>query len=228
MTTLHVLRVFCADDGTGGNQLGVFMDGADVPRSERQAIAHELGFAETVFVDDRGHGEIRIFTPEVEFPFAGHPVVGTAWLLREEGTPPSVLRPPAGECAVSFERELAFVAGRPEWGPEFEFVPVESREEVDALAGPPQEDRSVAVWVWTDENAGWIRARVFLPDAGIPEDPATGSAAMRLCAQLGRPIEIRQGPTAGSLILARPHADGEGTVEVGGRVALDEVREYAA
>jgi predicted PhzF superfamily epimerase YddE/YHI9 len=180
-----------------------------------------------VFVDDRDRCEIRIFTPDVEFAFAGHPVVGTAWLLREAGAPPSVLRPPAGECSVSFERELAFVAGRPEWGPEFEFVQAESRNDVDALTGPPEQDRSVAVWAWMDEIAGWIRARVFLPDAGVPEDEATGSAAMRLSAELGRPIEIRQGPTAGSLIFARPFEETDGMVEVGGRVALDEVRDYA-
>jgi predicted PhzF superfamily epimerase YddE/YHI9 len=225
MASLHVLRVFCAEDGTGGNPLGVFLDGAEIPPEERQVVARELGFAETVFVDDRGRGEIRIFTPDVEFPFAGHPVVGAAWLLRERGSPPSVLRPPAGECPVSFERELAFVAGLPEWGPEFEFVQAESPDDVDALTSPPEQDRSVAVWAWMNENAGWIRARVFLPDAGIAEDEATGSAAMRLCAELDRPIEIRQGPTAGSLIFARPYADG-GFIEIGGRVASDEVRQH--
>ena len=50
---LDVLRVFCAADGSGGNPLGVFLDGGAVPAPERQAVAHELGFAETVFVDDR-------------------------------------------------------------------------------------------------------------------------------------------------------------------------------
>jgi predicted PhzF superfamily epimerase YddE/YHI9 len=226
MATLHVLRVFCAEDGTGGNPLGVFLDGGEVPPADRQAVAHELGYAETVFVDDRERAEVRIFTPEVELPFAGHPVVGTAWLMREQGSEPSVLRPPAGECPVAFESELAFVAGRPEWGPEFEFVQVDSPEEIDELSGPPDRAGNVSVWAWMNEEAGWIRARVFVPDVGVPEDPATGSAAIRLCAQLGRPIEIRQGPAAESLIFARSAEDGEGMVEVGGRVALDEVRDY--
>lgn len=228
MPTLHVLRVFCGEDETGGNGLGVFLDGAEVPPPERQAVARELGFAETVFVEDRERGDLRIFTPETEFQFAGHPVVGTAWLLREQGPPPAVVRPPAGECQVAFERALVFVAGRPEWGPEFEFIAVEAPEEVDELLGPPRPDRSVSVWAWIDESAGWIRARVFLPDAGVPEDEATGSAAMRLCAALDRPIEIRQGPTGGSLLFARPFESGEGMIEVGGRVALDEVREHPA
>ena len=51
--TLHVLRVFCAANGTGGNPLGVFADGRDVPESQRQRVAADLGFAETVFIDDR-------------------------------------------------------------------------------------------------------------------------------------------------------------------------------
>ena len=56
-----------------------------MPEAERQAVAGDLGFAETVFVDDRERAEMRIFTPEVELPLAGHPLVGTAWLLRERG-----------------------------------------------------------------------------------------------------------------------------------------------
>jgi predicted PhzF superfamily epimerase YddE/YHI9 len=218
---LHVLRVFCAEDDSGGNPLGVFLDGGEVPEAERQGIARELGFAETVFVDDRERGGLRIFTPETELPLAGHPLVGTAWLLRERGTPVEVLRPPAGEAPVKFEREITFVAARPEWGPEFEFVQVDTPEEVETLTGPPDGYGNVGVWSWIDEEAGWIRERVFVPEAGVPEDEATGAAALRLCAQLGRPVEIRQGQ--GSLIYARPLE--RGMAEVGGRVVLDEVRQ---
>lgn len=219
---LHVLRVFCAEDGSGGNPLGVFLDGGEVPESERQEVARELGFAETVFVDDRERAEMRILTPEVELPLAGHPLVGTAWLLREQGAPQQTLRPPAGEVRVKFERELAFVAADPEWAPPFEFIELESPEEVDALEGPPEGRGIVGVWAWGHGGGGLIRARVFFPDAGITEDEATGSAAMRLVAQLGQPVEIRQG--RGSVIYARPLDDGY--AEIGGRVALDEVREY--
>ena len=215
------MRVFCAPDGSGGNRLGVFLDGAAVLEAERQAVAADLGFAETVFVADRRRGEIRIFTPEVELPLAGHPLVGTAWLLREVGAPVEVLRPPAGEVQVRYG-ELTTCAGDPAWGPPFEFVQVDSAAAVDALAKPPRDRGLIGVWAWLDEAAGLIRERVFAPGAGVPEDEATGSAAMRLAAQLGREIEIRQG--RGSVIYARPLPDGR--VEIAGRVVLEDVRQY--
>ena len=217
---LHVLRVFCAEDGSGGNHLGVFLDGKAVPAGERQSIARELGFAETVFVEDRDRGELRIFTPAVELPLAGHPLVGTAWLLREQGNEVSALRPPAGEVGVRFEREMAFVSADPEWAPPFDFVELDSPAEVEALAGQPEGYGNVGVWSWIDARAGRIRERVFASHEGVPEDEATGAAAMRLVAKLARPIEIRQG--RGSVIYARPLDDRR--VEVGGRVALEEVR----
>jgi predicted PhzF superfamily epimerase YddE/YHI9 len=220
---LHVLRVFCAEDMSGGNPLGVFLDGGEVPKERRQAIAHDLGFSETVFVDDRERGELRIHTPTLELPLAGHPLVGTAWLLREVESEVATLRPPAGEVPVKFERELCFCAARPEWAPEFDFVEVDSPGEVEALSGPPEGYGNVGVWAWLNRDEGWIRERVFAPEEGVPEDEATGAAALRLGAQLGHPIEIRQGK--GSLIYARPV--GDGMVEIGGRVALDEEREYS-
>ncbi len=219
---LDVVRVFCAEDGSGGNPLGVFMDGPAVPEERRQAIAQDLGFAETVFVDDPERAEMRIFTPQDELPLAGHPLVGTAWLLRERGFEPTMLRPPAGEVSVRFDGEMTFTAGRPEWGPPWEFVDGGSPAEIDALEGPPAGYRLPAVWAWLDEPAGLIRARVFAPAAGVDEDEATGSAAMRLCAQLGREIEIRQG--RGSVIFARPLDDGR--AEISGRVVPDGIRDY--
>jgi predicted PhzF superfamily epimerase YddE/YHI9 len=222
VATLHVVRVFCAPSGSGGNPLGVFLDGSEVPEPERQAVARELGFAETVFVDDRERRVMRIFTPEVELPLAGHPLVGTAWLLAQEGTPVEALRPPAGEVGVRYEDELTWVTARPEWAPHFDLVELGSPAEVEALDGPPRGYGWVGMWAWLDEAAGLIRERVFAPEAGIPEDEATGAAAMLLVAQLGREIEIRQGK--GSVIHARALA--EGWVEIGGRVALDEFREY--
>lgn len=221
-TGLDVLRVFCADDGSGGNPLGVFLDGSAVPVGERQRVARELGFSETVFVDDITRAELRIFTPAVELPLAGHPLVGAAWLLRERGEAPQKLRPPAGEVTVRFDRELAFISADPQWGPPFQFVQVATPREVDELAGAPADHDEVGVWAWIDERAGLIRERVFVPGAGVPEDEATGSAALRLVAELNRPIEIRQG--SGSLIRARPLD--HGLAEVGGRVVLDERREY--
>jgi predicted PhzF superfamily epimerase YddE/YHI9 len=219
---LDVLRVFCAEDGSGGNPLGVFLDGAEVPEDRRQAIAHDLGFSETVFVDDPRRAEMRILTPDEELPLAGHPLVGTAWLLRERGYAPATLRPPAGEVTVRFEGDLTCTAGRPEWGPPWEFVEVGSPAEIDALDGAPAGYSLPAVWAWIDEPVGVIRARVFAPGTGVDEDEATGSAAMRLCTLLGREIEIRQGK--GSVIYAAP-LDG-GVAEIRGRVVADEAQDY--
>jgi predicted PhzF superfamily epimerase YddE/YHI9 len=218
MPQLHLLRVFCADDGSGGNPLGVFMDGSEVPPERRQAVAADLGLSEVVFVDDPGRGEVRIFTPAVELDFAGHPALGTAWLL--DGA--EALRPAAGEVAVTREDEAVYVAARPDWGPPWELTELGSPKDVDALDGPPGGHDLVVAWAWIDEGAGTIRARAFPVRIGIPEDEATGSAAAKLCAQLGRPIDIRQG--RGSRLLARPASDG--FVEIGGRSVLDEVRDY--
>ena len=222
MPTLHVLRVFVGDGGAGGNPLGVFLDGGEVPEDERQGVAADLGFSETVFVEDPEQGRLRIFTPKEELPFAGHPLVGTAWLLTSEGFDVSTLRPTAGEVPARVEGDITFISGRPEWAPPFEHVELDSPAEVEALAGPPDGYDLVGVWAWEDEEAGYVRARVFPVRLGIEEDEATGAHAVRLAARLGRTILIRQGE--GSLIFAEPRPDG--TVEIGGRTELVEVREH--
>ena len=219
---LHVLRVFCAEDGSHGNPLGVFLDGGEVPASSRQGIARDLGFSETVFVDDRARGAVRIFTPESELPFAGHPMVGTAWLLAREGAAVTTLRPPAGDIGVRPEGDRVYISARPEWSPPFEYVQLDSAEAVDALTGPPPGIGLAYCWAWSDEARGSVRARSFVDEVGIPEDEATGSAALALCGRLGREIRVLQG--RGSELHARPAADGR--VEVGGRVVLDETRAY--
>jgi predicted PhzF superfamily epimerase YddE/YHI9 len=197
----------------------VFADGSEVPPERRQAVAADLGLSETVFVDDAERGEIRIFTPVVELDFAGHPAVGAAWLL--EGV--DALHTPAGELPVSREDEAVFVAARPEWGPPWELTQLDSPAEVEALDGPPGGHDLTTAWAWTDEAAGRIRARAFPVRIGIAEDEATGSAATKLCARLGRAIDIHQG--RGSRILARPGRNG--FVEIGGRSVVDELRDYA-
>ena len=219
MSRLHLLRVFCAEDGSGGNSLAVFLDGAAVPAERRQAVAADLGLSETVFVDDAGSGAIRIFTPAEELDFAGHPSVGTAWLLGDV----HALRPPAGEVPVRRDGEDVYVTARPEWGPPWPLVELETPAEVEALDGPPDGSDLVVAWAWIDEGRGTLRARAFGRRIGIPEDEATGSAATKLCSQAGRPVEIRQG--GGSRIVARPA--GDGFIEIGGRCALDEVRDYS-
>jgi predicted PhzF superfamily epimerase YddE/YHI9 len=219
VAVLHLLRVFVNDDGEWGNRLGVFLDGAEVPRAERQRVATELGFSETVFVEDRATGRMAIHTPAVELAFAGHPTVGVAWLLARERRPMETLRPPVGEVAVRHDGEATFVAARPEWAPPFEYEQLGAPGEVRAL-DPTGRTANTYAWAWIDEAAGTLRARAFVPEAGIVEDEATGSAALALCARLGRPVTVHQGH--GSVLRCLPLTDGR--VEVGGRVALDEIR----
>ena len=212
---VRVPRVFCNADGGFGNPLGVVLDGPSVPAGDRQALARHLAYSETVFVDDAARGRIEIYTPEVELPFAGHPSVGTAWMLHGEGHEIDVLRPPAGEVRVRRDGELTWVAARPEWCPDWELIELGSPAEVDDL--PVESDGFRYCWAWIDEQAGIVRARSFVAEVGVGEDEATGSAALPLSARLERPIEVRQG--RGSIIHARPL--GDGFVEIGGRVVED-------
>lgn len=222
MATLHVLRVFTDEAGAYGNPLGVFLDAAEAPEERRQPVARDLGFSETVFVEDRGSGRCRIFTPGSELPFAGHPAVGAAWLLGREGNPIEVLRPPAGEIAVRRDGELTFVAARGEWSPPFELRQLPSPAEVEALPSPPPGDQMTYYWAWAEEEGGIVRSRCFPVEEGIGEDEATGSAAISLTVELGRALTIHQG--LGSLLHTEPLGDGR--AEVGGRVVLDGVRDY--
>lgn len=226
VTELNVLRVFTGPDGSNGNPLGVFLDGAAVPRPQRQGIAAELAFSETVFVDDPASGVVRIHTPTVELPLAGHPLVGTAWLLARAGRPVDTLRPPAGEVPTWTEGDLTWIRGRPEWAPDFALRLLDSPQAVESYPVPTDPDTVLEVWAWSDERAGTVRARVFPVALGVTEDEATGSAALRLASELGRPLTIRQGQ--GSELHAVPGTQpaDQGTVAVGGRCVLDEVREF--
>ncbi|MBS1679584.1 MAG: PhzF family phenazine biosynthesis protein [Actinobacteria bacterium] len=223
MPQLHVLRVFCDAEWSFGNPLGIFLDGAEVPEERRQEVAAELGFSETVFVDDAATGRMRIFTPGLELGFAGHPTVGTAWLLGKEREPVEVLRPPAGEVKVRVDGGTTFVAARPEWGPAWKLYELQDALAVEEATGLPDDELVGCVWAWVDEAEGTVRSRCYSHDDGIGEDEATGSAAIVLAAALDRPIEILQG--RGSRLDARPL--GDGFAEVGGRVVIDEVRDFA-
>ena len=67
-----------------GNQLAVFTDAREIPEAQLQLLAKEMNFSETVFVyppETGGHVKMRIFTPSDELPFAGHPMLGTAFVL---------------------------------------------------------------------------------------------------------------------------------------------------
>ena len=213
MTDYDVLRVFCAPNGGYGNELGVVREGSVMPdRTERQAFAAKLGFSETVFVDDPERGVIDIYTPTLRLPFAGHPCVGTAWLL---DVPELVTQ--AGAVGARQDGEFCWIEARAEWAPPRTLRQYATAAEVDDLPVPPKGEWIYA-WAWEDEPAGRVRARAFPGrDDGIDEDEATGAAALLLTDRLGRALNITQG--AGSQILTAPQP--YGWVEIGGRVYLE-------
>jgi predicted PhzF superfamily epimerase YddE/YHI9 len=219
-----VLRVFTDTDGNHGNPLGI-VDANTVPASQRQALATELGYSETVFIDMPAAGSAtahaRIFTPAIELPFAGHPTVGASWWLRESGTPIRSLQVPAGIVAVRYSDDMTAVVARADWGPEFAIHDMASVEQV--LAADPSDyadDGYHYLWAWLDRDLGHIRSRMFANEIGVPEDEATGSAAVRMTDYLSRDLTITQGE--GSRIATTWSPDG--WVVLAGRVVDDGVR----
>lgn len=216
-----VLRVFTNEEGQYGNPLGV-VDAATVDPAERQRIATELGYSETIFIDmpERGANtaHARIFTPATELPFAGHPTVGASWWLRECGIPIHTLQVPAGIVQVSYDADLTAVSARSEWAPEFAIYDLESTDELfDAQPDDYPDDMQNYLWTWTDREQGVLRARMFAANLGVPEDEATGAAAVRITDYLSRDLTIVQGK--GSVI--HTEWSPEGWVRVGGRVVSD-------
>lgn len=198
-------------DGAGGNHLGVITDMVGLDDAGMQAIAADLGYSETVFVDWPA-GEppsVRIFTPAVELPFAGHPLVGTAWTMLRLG-PGGVdtLRCGIGDVAIGFEGDAAWI----EAAIDPATARADDRTDYAIRAGMPAPMRSWLVAIpkdyvilqYPDEatiaavapaaevlaeqfgtlvfarDGSHVRARFFAPSGGIYEDPATGSAAVAL------------------------------------------------
>jgi trans-2,3-dihydro-3-hydroxyanthranilate isomerase len=231
----YVVADVFTDTALAGNQLAVFTDARDLDPLTMQALAKEMAFSETVFVLPPQAGgadvRIRIFTPGDELPFAGHPTLGTAFVLA--GPLQKVLlriETAAGVVPVELEREGArIVFGRmeqpvPGWepvedpGPLFaalgvsgSLLPVElydlgpttvcielaSPGEVAALAPDFAALRRVTrsgAYCFARDGERW-RARAFFPDLGVPEDPATGSAAGPLAVHLARHGRTRFGET---------------------------------
>ncbi len=223
-----------------GNPLAVFTEAEGLGEREMQEIAREMNLSETTFVSPpqgSGDARVRIFTPETELPFAGHPSVGTAWLLvhldlvtvREPVTT-VVLELGVGPTAV----DVSVVGGRPtsglvhqgpaEFGEEisaseaaavlglqgsdlheelvprvvgtglsYAIIPLRSTRTLARawfdIALLPEFERAhaeVYPFAFTGEEEPWVAARGLFPLVGIPEDPATGSAAGPLAAYLAR------------------------------------------
>ena len=118
MTEYFVYDVFSADP-FGGNQLAIIPDASQIAEADLQKIAREFNFSETTFVyppkDSANTARVRIFTPTMEVPFAGHPVIGTACALHDEGAAEDIrlelgigtLPCTANQGTVSFTTETA-------------------------------------------------------------------------------------------------------------------------
>ena len=242
-----------------GNQVAVFLDAADLTDAQMQRTAREMNLSETVFVlpgDADADAAVRIFTPTAELPFAGHPVLGTAFILAAERAEAAAcrLRTKAGVIALELTRsdgEVTFAEMRqplPTVAPFAEpeallaalgttraVLPIESYDNgpVHVMVALPDEAAVAAIvpdlnalgrlgtmGVSCFAGAGTrFKTRMFAPALGVPEDPATGSAAGPLAIHLvrhgviapGTAIDIHQGAEIArpSLLRARP----EGTRE---------------
>jgi trans-2,3-dihydro-3-hydroxyanthranilate isomerase len=108
MLSYSVLDVFTSQP-LQGNQLAVFTDGRGLDKDEMQGLARELNLSETVFLmppEGEGDVRVRIFTPSVELPFAGHPVLGTAFVVAEAlGTNAVSLETGRGIVPIDLVRE---------------------------------------------------------------------------------------------------------------------------
>lgn len=223
-----------------GNPLAVFTDGRDLETERMQRTARELNLSETVFFlpsEEPADARVRIFTPRAELPFAGHPILGSAFVLAELlGKATIRLETKSGIIPVEVDAHNAFgemeqpipepepyeraadlldalnasTPGRTVHvyrnGPRHAYVEFPTREEVAGLkpdlgrlAGHP-----VGIICFAGEGVSW-KARSFVPHLGVPEDPATGSAAGPLAFHLvhqgkvprGEQIEISQGAEIG-------------------------------
>ncbi len=124
----YIVDVF-ASEKFAGNQLAVFQGGADLSDDQMQAIAREMNYSETTFIlsgtERDGGYDVRIFTPAAEMPFAGHPTLGTAYIIQQE-----LIGKPVGEVrlnlmvgqipvAFSYENNLPGVLWMKQKPPEF-------------------------------------------------------------------------------------------------------------
>ena len=135
----YVVADVFTDTALTGNQLAVFTDGRDLDDETMQKLAKEMNFSETVFVlppEAEGHVRIRIFTPVTELPFAGHPVLGSAFVL---GGPMQLgeirLETGSGVVPVTLEREGARIVFGRMRQPIPEYEPFDDAEAVEQLLG---------------------------------------------------------------------------------------------
>jgi trans-2,3-dihydro-3-hydroxyanthranilate isomerase len=192
----------------GGNPLAVFLDGQGLSDGEMQSIAREMNLSETTFVLPATRpdcaAKVRIFTPARELPFAGHPTVGTAWLLATQrrfgGAPAAALEEGIGPVAVALEGDPL----RPS------FVWMRHR---DATFGPEVTDRAgVAAALGLDESDLQPRAPICTGTTGslflyVPlRDRAAVDRAVLEVSAMRR--AFRDGALPGVFVFAAERPDG--------------------
>jgi trans-2,3-dihydro-3-hydroxyanthranilate isomerase len=266
----YVVADVFTDTALTGNQLAVFTDGRAADDELMQRLAKEMNYSESVFVlpaENGGHARIRIFTPATELPFAGHPVLGSAFVLAAPLQLGQInLETGAGVVPVTLEREgakitfgwmsqpipqhepfaeadavqelLGFRSELPvelyHQGPGFAYFELESKEALAALDpdfGALGRITDYGISCFAGSGTSW-KTRMFAPSSGVPEDPATGSAAGPLALHLARhgriafgdQIELSQGDEIGrpSKLFARVTGTPERTetIEVGGSAVV--------
>lgn len=279
----YILDVF-AEEKYAGNQLAVIRDAGGLSGGEMQEIAKEMNYSETTFIlsdEPRDGGyDVRIFTPDVEVPFAGHPSLGTAYIVRNEiQDKPSdkiILNEKIGQIPVTYDSNSGilwmkqvepvfgeitkpgiiseligvgendiderFPVQEVSTGLPFIIVPLKTLDAVkrakvvtDKLLDWAKDRRSREVFVFCRETYNRendINARMFAECAGVPEDPATGSANGCLAGYLVKyqyfgsdrvDVRVEQGYEIGRpslLYLKAEKKDGTIDVAVGGKVVM--------
>ena len=243
MSDFYIVDVFAKEKYTG-NQLAVFLHGERFSDEEMQTLAREMHFSETTFVLPatgeqlaQSRFPVRIFTPEAELPFAGHPTLGTAFVIQQE-----ILKKPVSSLNLelgvgSIPVTFTYERGRPDiltmqqtqptfgktidsnsiasalglassdiddqspvqvvsTGVPFLIVPLRSLKaaknvniNIQALRELYGDGFNGNVLIYTSETVAstcHYHVRVFVPELGVSEDPATGSANGCLCAYLLR------------------------------------------
>jgi trans-2,3-dihydro-3-hydroxyanthranilate isomerase len=149
-----------------GNQLAVFTDAREIPEERLQELAREINFSETVFVypaAGEGHARMRIFTPVLELPFAGHPVLGTAFVL---GGPLQLdellLETGAGIVPVRLERDGSRIVFGWMRQPPFSFEPYDRAEELLARLGVEESGLPVELY---RQGPGHVLLELASPEA---------------------------------------------------------------
>lgn len=276
----RVVDVF-TDTAYAGNPLAVVFGGDDLTTAQMQQMAREFNLSETTFVlpptSDEATYRVRIFTPSTELPFAGHPSIGTAWVLRslgraDEGA--AVQECGAGLLPIDIDESGASLTGghatvseplpaaafanalgltqldhvgtAPRWcgcGLDFGYLHVHdhslSRITVDVAALAELGHGGVCAFAL---DGGDVHARVFAAGVGVPEDPATGSAALGLGvflvassllpgdgtssfdiaqgAEIGRPSLLSVTVEAADGVVARARVRGGVVPVAGGRIRV--------